>query len=209
MSKIDANTIKPVVKYSSNAAITAAITANTAKHMEVDNEWQAIAMSVLVHIDTHRDVSVVNNLVNALYKGLGKGARHTAMTQWLLDYAPVIANVGPDKADKPFVFSKAKAKEAIRYADAANNPWYGKKPSKTPDQVFDLRAVLKSAVKKVQAAAKEDKFIVGCSYDDVVALAKLAGVELTDLPSAESLKLAKSKDDAKAAAKLEETATAE
>lgn len=185
-----------VAKYTTASKIASAIKANTAAHAKVDNEWHAIGMSVMAHMAEHRDVSVVNNLVIPMYQGLGKGARHVAMTEWILKYLPVVANT--DQATKgthPFKFSKEKAKLQMDFDDANANPWYTMKPSPAPDQVLDFRALMVAAIKKANAAADKGLPIMG-NRAEMVAAAAAFGIPESDLPSEKAI-FVKSKDEAK------------
>lgn len=171
-------------KYTTSAKILAAISLNTKAHAKVDTEWHDIGMSVMAHIWEHRDVSVVNNLVIPMYTGLGKGARHAAMAEWLMSFLPVVANT--DQATKnthPFKFSKDKAKMEPDFDKAQATPWYSMKKSPTPDQLFDLNALIAQAFKKAsEAAAKGLPVLV--DRDQLVLAAKAFGVAESDLPTA-------------------------
>ena len=171
-------------KYKTSKAIAAAISANAKAHAEVDAEWHAIGLSVMAHMAEHRDVSVVNNLVIPMYMGLGKGARHAAMTEWLLTFLPVVANT--DQATKgtlPFVFSKDKAKIEPDFAMASEKPWYSMQKSPAPDQVFDLNKVVAGLFKKMTEAAAGGKLIVA-DHEKVKALALAWGLSENDVPEA-------------------------
>lgn len=194
-------------KYTTAAKIAAAIKANASAHAKVDDEWQAIGMSVMAHIWEHRDVSVVNNLVIPMYNGLGKGARHAAMSQWLLTFLPVVANTdAATKATHPFKFSKDKALLQPDFDQAANQQWFSMKPSPAPDQVFDFNAIFAQAVKKACKAAAEGKPILG-NRDALVAAAAAMGIPESDLPS-KSATFVKNKAELEALTKAEAQATA-
>jgi hypothetical protein len=83
--------------------------------------------------------------INKLYTSLGKGARHSAMTAWMLGYGGVKANTSEAKDTTPFV------KDASKQVDidgAQETPWYDMKPSPAPDAVFDVLALALSMLKK-------------------------------------------------------------
>ena len=171
-------------KYKTSADIANAINKNAKAHESVDAEWHDIGMSVMAHIWEHRDVSVCNNLVIPMYKGLGKGARHTAMTAWIIKFLPVVANI--DQATKnthPFKFDKAKAKLEPDFDAAVASPWYGMKPSPAPDMVFDATQILAMAIKRMKAAAADGKGIVG-DRAQWVAAAKAFGIAESEIPEA-------------------------
>ena len=188
-------------KYTTAKAIAAAITANAKAHIAVDTDWQAIGLSVMAHIDNHRDVSVVNNLVIPMYNGLGKGARHAAMTAWLLKFLPVVANTAAaTKATHPFMFCKEKAKQPLDFAGAESEAWWTMKPSPAPDQVFDVRAMFLSIIRKANNAAAQGTPMVG-DRAALVAAAAAFGISEADLPPA-TAPFFSDKDKAKEAAKL-------
>lgn len=195
-------------KYTTLATMLKAITANAKAHNEVDAEWHAIGMSVMSHIWEHRDVSVVNNLVIPMYQGLGKGARHAAMAEWLLTFLPVTANT--DQATKgthPFKFCKDKAKLVPDFEKASATPWYSMKQSPAPDQLMDFHAMMVAAFKKASKAAAEGKPILA-TREQMLAAATAFGIPETDIPGV-GAKFVKSKADAEALKKAEDKATAD
>lgn len=111
---------------------------------QLDRDIHIAACSAGQHFAAHGDVFQINNL----YKSMPKGARHVALTDWLTKFAGVSANA--DKAtnkDKPF------EKDANKKADITEgmkNPWYSLKPSKNPDEVVDLYAMLLKLVSKAK-----------------------------------------------------------
>lgn len=149
--------------------IAAAIN-NLAKRWQgIDTTTQTVALDVLLHAHVNREVS----LVNKLYLALGKGARHEAMAQWLMLYAPVKANaVAATKEERPFLFEKDKALDGDELVtlmgNASRNPWYMSAPSKAPDEVFDFAKALKALLAKADREVK-----AGRSVSDPDAVAKL------------------------------------
>lgn len=58
------------------------------------------------------------NFINVTIKVAGKGVRKTAMAQWLLKHAPVVAETDREKAkEQPFRFSRDKLAELMPDAD--------------------------------------------------------------------------------------------
>ena len=134
------------------AAIVAGIASVANRGKKLDGDIQNLALATANHAHLHGDVTLLNDL----YKALGKGVRHAAMTAWLLAFAPVVANKDKaSKAELPFSFEKAKKasgdelEKLMAEGDAEGSKWYDMKPSPNPDQVFDafekLKALLKSA----------------------------------------------------------------
>ena len=83
--------------------------------------------------------------VNALYKALGKGSRHQALTAWYLAFGGLKANSGANKEDTPFVHDNSKQ---LDVAEAEANPWFDMVPSKKPDETFDVLALAMAMLKK-------------------------------------------------------------
>jgi hypothetical protein len=121
--------------------LDAAIKAFGKKAAALDKEAQFIGLSALNAFQEHGNVFYINRL----YLALGKGARHTAMTAWLLAYGGVKANTAEGKDMTPFV----KDKDAvIDMESAAQNPWYDFKPSAKPDEVLDFYKLALALAKK-------------------------------------------------------------
>lgn len=127
--------------------IEAAIASIASRGKKLDNEIQIAALSVINHVNEHREVS----LVNKLYLALSAGARKTAMTSWLLAYGMVAANTDADtKKERPFIFDKAKA---TNLEGAQVMPWYNHKPDPAPDQVFDVVKAVHALLAKAGKAS--------------------------------------------------------
>lgn len=135
-------------------AIETAIDSIQRRSAKLDDDIQIAALSACNHAHQHGDIT----LINRLYKAMGKGARHVALTGWLLEYAPVVANLdGASKKEKPFVWSKEKRiteglEAAMAKADAADAQWFLFKPSADPDAVFDFKAFIARAMTKLDTA---------------------------------------------------------
>lgn len=119
---------------------------------KLDTDVQTAAMAVALMAHQHGNVMPLNEL----FLAMGKGTRHSALTAWLLDAAPVIAN--SDKATKkemPFVYSKDKALKGAEMQallaehDMEGNQWFDRMPSKAPDEVTDVRALILALMRKV------------------------------------------------------------
>lgn len=140
---------------------------------KLDARIQSAGVGVLEHLAEHRDTGPVNRL----YLALGKGARHSAMTSWLLAHGSLVANTDSlTKREKPFLFDK----EKVTSPDAAElDPWYNHKPSKGPDMVLDLQAAIRSIFKKAMTAPA----LKGGTVDTLKLLAQAVGIPESDVPT--------------------------
>lgn len=123
----------------------AAITAASKMHARVDATWQVLAVSAIGAFAEHGNVFYVNHV----YRSLGKGARHKAMTEFFIAFGGVQANTGESKDETPFI------KDASKKADlqgATENNWFDMSTSPKPDEVLDY---LKLALKVVKKSPKD------------------------------------------------------
>ena len=107
----------------------------------LDNQIHVAAVNAAAHVQAYGDI----RYVNSLYRAMPKGSRHVALTEWLLSFAGVRANEGANKGTAPFVFDKAKK---VDLETGTATPWYTMKPSKAPDEVVDVLALVMKAIKK-------------------------------------------------------------
>lgn len=114
---------------------------------KLDKDFQMAALSAIAVFQQHGNVFYIN----AVYGALGKGARHVAMTAWLLEFGGVSANEGENKATTPFIKDKNKT---VNMEAGAKTPWYDMKPSKKPDEVVDLLKLTLAVIKKAQGEGK-------------------------------------------------------
>lgn len=114
----------------------------------LDSDLHIGAMSAAAHFEKHGDVTYINRL----YLAMGKGARHTAMTEWMLQFAGVMANDGAAKKNTPFLKDPAKK---VNLEQGAKKPWFLLKPSKAPDEVVDVYALTLAVIKKASADGKQ------------------------------------------------------
>lgn len=142
--------------------LAAAIAANSKAHAKVDQQWQVLALSAVAVFAENGNV----HYVNSVYKSLGKGARHAAMTAWLIAFGGVKANEGENKDETPFIKAKDKL---VDLAKAEENPWFTMKPSPEPSAEIDYLALILKAAKK---PAKEGQTVKGAEFRQrVLALA--------------------------------------
>lgn len=146
------------------ADLSKAIASIANRGKKLDGDIQCAAMSVANHAHLHGDVTLLNDL----YRALSKGARANAMTLWLTQFAPVVANMDPTtKREAPFKFAKDKkvSGEALATLLEASvedgNRWYELAPSPQPDEVFDFVKALHALMAKAKKADGKGTPIVG------------------------------------------------
>lgn len=145
------------------AELKTAITAHGKKRAGMDRETQRLALSAISVFQQHGNVFYINHL----YANMGKGARHVALTAWLLEFGGVKANTAEGKTTTPFVKDGDKSVDMI---GAAKTPWYDMKPSQAPDQVVDLLKLTLAVIKKAQGEGKQ--LVHGAMLTELTALAE-------------------------------------
>ena len=144
-----------------------------------DDRIQECAVDVATHFAEFKDIGLVNRLYNAL----SKGVRKAAMTEWLLAYTAVIANVDAGtKKEAPFVCAKDAQGKWIKETDVEAgiaHPWFDCKPDPKPDMVFDFQKMVKVALKKYGEAEE----VKHCDKAAMEAIAVMAGLSAADVPS--------------------------
>lgn len=109
----------------------------------LDRDIHVAALSAAAVFGQHGNVFYINHL----YASLGKGARHVAMTAWLLAYAGVQANEGENKDTTPFVKDANKQVDLVGGTDM---PWYDMKASAKPDEVLDVLKLTLAIIKRAK-----------------------------------------------------------
>ncbi len=138
---------------------------------EADMLWQTVALQIL-----QADPAARSGMANIAYTNMHTGARHEAMTAWLVKFTGLVANTNDDKKTAPFKLSrKYIAPEGEEIAavmeEAEGTPWYTMKPSKAPDQVLDIRKLLESVVSKYdrnEGAEDNKKEVLGADLAGAV-----------------------------------------
>ena len=139
---------------------------------KLDTMIHVAALSAALAVEEHGNI----HYVNALYKACPRGARHSALTLWLTTFAGVSANTGKEKAEKPFVFDKAKE---VDIEGGMQEPWYTLKPSPEPDAVLDVRKLLAAVLKKARNP-KEGQTVV--NYNLVASVESILAGETVATP---------------------------
>lgn len=138
------------MKLLTKAELPKAIESIQRRGVALDNDIHVAACSALALLADHNDTTWVNRL----YLALAKGTRKQALTSWLLTYGALIANVGDNKAEQPFSFTKDKPS---RLSEGQADPWFDHKPDPKPDEVFDIMAAVQAVLKKAKGTKAELK----------------------------------------------------
>jgi hypothetical protein len=117
----------------------------------IDKDVQDAALRAIQIADRKEGTGNLH-FVNALYKALGKGARHVALTAWYQAFGGLKANTAASKDDTPFVHNNDKLMDLV---GGQATPWYDMKPSQKPDEVFDFLALTLAVMKKKPKEGQE------------------------------------------------------
>lgn len=162
------------------AALDTAIKSIKGRAAKLDKDIQQAALSAIWHfgVRTNDKGELIGDVgfINRLYLALGKGARHVALTEWLLQFGGVEANTGQNKDTTPFIKCKGKH---VDMEGGTKLPWYDCKPSKAPDQVVDMLKVVLAAIKKGQGGDKQ------VEHGEILAKLQAIADEYTESLSAE------------------------
>lgn len=146
------------------AELTKAIASIASRGKKLDGDIQIAAMSVCCHAHQHGDVTLLNQLYNAM----PRGARASALTLFLVRFGPVVASTDPTtKREQPFVFDKNKKMTGetltalIDESGEPENHWYMLAPAPAPDEVFDFVKAMHSLMNRVARAEKDGKAVRG------------------------------------------------
>lgn len=107
--------------------------------------------------------------VNQLYGVMPKGARHAALTAWLITFGGMQANEGANRESTPFVHDTNKA---LDLDGGQAMPWYTMKKSPEPDQVLDVLKLTMLVLKRAKAPKKGQEVAHGDMIGGLEALVK-------------------------------------
>lgn len=145
--------------------LKAAITAHGKKRASIDQETQRLALSAVAVFAQHGNVFYINHL----YANMGKGARHVALTSWLLAFGGVMANEGEGKDVTPFVKD---ANKKVDMEGATKTPWFDMKPSPKPDETLDLLKLTLALIKKAAKPKEGQEVAHAAMLPELQALAE-------------------------------------
>lgn len=124
-------------------AITLAIASIKTRGAKLDSDIQLTGLSILAHIQKHREVS----LFGQLYAAMPQGSRKNALLKWALAFGAITVNMDKKTSkDTPFLFNKERAdsEAGTDLAGATAKPWFLFKPEASPRDAFNLEATIKA-----------------------------------------------------------------
>lgn len=137
-------------------------------------DGQNLALEVLGHVEAHGDVTVANSL----YLAIPKGAKASAMAQFLVAFGKLKVNDGDNAKEVPFLFDKSRTTDL---AGAKETPWYEFQPEKPLVELFDVQAAAVAFLKRLRKQAKDARTVEHGALLDALA----AVIEPPAVPAAE------------------------
>lgn len=128
--------------------IMAAITAVAASGVKWENDVQVLAMSTMTHSVKHREVSLMNSLVDAL----PNGARTNALRTYFDKFSCATYIEAAGKVPAHFAFDKDKKADL---KGASETTWTTFKPE-TPYRPIDIHTQLSLLLKRVEKDTKTE-----------------------------------------------------
>lgn len=147
------------------AKLKDAITSHGKKRGAIDQETHMLAVSAAAVFEKHGNVFYINHL----YANMGKGARHVALTAWLLEFAGVMANDGENKDTTPFIKD---ANKKVDLVGGTATPWYDLKASPKPDEVIDILALTLKVIAKASKPKAGQQVAHAAMLTELQALAE-------------------------------------
>jgi hypothetical protein len=121
----------------------------------LDDTIQSVGLSVLQHVEAHREASLAIKLL----KALPKGSRSNALIDWMTQCGMLSVNLNKLTAKEfPLVFNKEGKTDLER---AAAKAWYKWKPEASPVLEFDFGAKLSALLKAVADAQAKGVTVKG------------------------------------------------
>lgn len=148
----------PAIKFMELAVLNKEIDSIGKASHSIDKRVQAAGLSALHLLQKDGDIGPVNRLILAL----SKGTRRSSLSQWFLNHGALMLNTDDaTKAEKPFVYSKARATDLVA---AAEQHWTDAQKPRDISDVYDVRGalakILKHAMKPTTKLSAEDKKLV-------------------------------------------------
>jgi len=116
-AEIAVNVVTPESLYKNVASVTKAIKAAHLTQGQLQIEYQRIAVSTIVLLEKHRDISIVRNLFNDMTINLPESLRLDTMQAFFGTFAPVTFD---EKTGEVFFDKEGKT----NVADAMTTPWW-------------------------------------------------------------------------------------
>ncbi|WKV17036.1 hypothetical protein [Nostoc phage NMeng1] len=161
--------MKTINLYVGTAAIDKAILSLHKRGQAIQNEMHKIALSVLSHVNEHKDVRVVGKMLSAM----PEVSRTNALRAWFEHFGPVVFG------DKDSIMHKPKN---VNMQQAAETPFWKFQPE-AAYQPIDVEAKLSALIK----ALTKDETETNRDHHDVINVlsALKAKVHKPDSPSAQ------------------------
>ena len=124
------------------------------KSAALTKDIQTTAVGCVEHAVKHGDVTLADQLVDAL----GKGMRKASLRAWFETNGPMFIAKGKDK----FSFDKVRRGEwsGLREAELLAKPWEEAKPEEKVVSVFDVSEAFDKFMKRVESMAKDSEVTV-------------------------------------------------
>lgn len=127
------------IKFAANmdkAGIVAAIKSIEGRGSKLDGDIQLTGLSVLAHIEQHKEVS----LFCKLYAAMPKGSRANALVAWAKACGMVAVNMDKETSKTiPFTFNKEGKTDLAR---ATKEPWFTFRKEAAPREAFSIEATI-------------------------------------------------------------------
>lgn len=116
---------------------------------KLTKDIQATAVGCIEHAVKHGDVTLADQLIDAL----GKGMRKASLRAWFETNGPMFIAKGKDK----FSFDKDRRGQwdGFREAELLAKPWEEAKPEEKVVSVFDVSEAFDKFMKRVESMAKD------------------------------------------------------
>lgn len=146
---VPTNIVTPQSLYKNVASVLKAIKTAHASQVTLQVEYQRIAVSTIVLLEKHRDISIVRNLFNAMTIDLPESLRLDTMQAFFAKFAPVTFD---EKTGEVYFNKDGKA----NVADAMVTPWWTvlKRKSLT---AFNLQAEIAALYDKASKRRENPK----------------------------------------------------
>ena len=158
------------IAYLSESDMPAAIKSIKTNGAKLDLAIHVAALSAVKIACKAEGVGTGNiHFVNQLYAAMPKGARHAALTAWLITFGGLMANEGENKDTTPFIHDSNKA---LDLEGGTAMPWYNMKQSPKPDAVLDVLKLTLAVIKKAKAPKEGQELAHAAMIERLEALAE-------------------------------------
>lgn len=165
------------------AEINKAIASIALRGKKLDADIQHAGLSIIAHIEEHKDTTLLDKLIDAM----PKGSRKLALTEWALAFGKVRLLDAKNPEDAARIAAKAYFQyDKTRTTDltsAAAKPWFDFKPEQPVLTAFDAQAAVSGVLAKLAKAAAGGLEIKGKA--EALDAAKKLVEALSGAPAAE------------------------